>query len=766
MRCNHSTTRNLALLPVLLLAALWQQVAHADPAQEAKAVLQRVTGQTLPRLELAIEPAPSEAFQVQARDGKLQVRAGSAVAATYGAYQYLRQQGQLHVSWEGNRVNIPARFEQSAEQQGLSGTALFSLRAYMNVCTFGYSTPFWDWSRWQQEIDWMALHGINQPLAMEGQEYIWQQLWREFGLTEAELAGFFSAPTVAPWQRMGNIENHLGPLPQSWINKKKDLQQQILTRMQALGMKPVLPAFSGYVPKAFKQRFPQAKINRMEPWSGFDRESYWLDPADPLFATVAKRFLELYQATYPVKTAGQYYLADAFNEMLPPLSGDATDAANRDRQLADYGLALYQSIAQVQPDATWVLQGWMFGDHAKFWQPAAVKAFLSKVPKAKTLVHDIGNDRFDVWRSTSAYAGAQWVYGFIHNYGGSNPLYGDLGFYQQQVRQLTTDPARGALTGYGAFPEGIENNSLVYDFIYDQAWQVGDKPAAVQPWIKQYLQARYGKVTPELLHSWQLLEQALYQTRYWGSRWWEGSAGAYLLFKRPQRNFTEFGAHAGDQVKLRRALNSLLLQAPQYADSPLFQHDVLEFSRHYLSIELDLLLQQSVRAYQHQQYTKADGWLNEFSAVVRQLDSLLGAQPQSLSQWLQSAVAYGDTPAESRQYLHNAKMLLTVWGGTQLKDYASRGWQGMYAGFYLPRWLLFFDTLKQQPQISDAELDRRLRDFELQWSQSAELFPATEPTAPLTQLPALLQSVDQLNKAAGVALLPKKALASHQGARP
>jgi hypothetical protein len=27
---------------------------------------------------------------------------------------------------------------------------------------------FWNWSRWEQEIDWMALHGINFPLAFEG----------------------------------------------------------------------------------------------------------------------------------------------------------------------------------------------------------------------------------------------------------------------------------------------------------------------------------------------------------------------------------------------------------------------------------------------------------------------------------------------------------------------------------------------------------------------------------------------------------------------
>lgn len=34
-------------------------------------------------------------------------------------------------------------------------------RYYMNVCTVSYSSAFWSWDRWQQEIDWMALHGIN-----------------------------------------------------------------------------------------------------------------------------------------------------------------------------------------------------------------------------------------------------------------------------------------------------------------------------------------------------------------------------------------------------------------------------------------------------------------------------------------------------------------------------------------------------------------------------------------------------------------------------
>ena len=62
----------------------------------------------------------------------------------------------------------------------------------------------------------MAVHGVDMPLAMEGQDYVWRELWREQGLSEAQLAQHFSGPAFLPWQRMGNIEGYRAPLPQGW----------------------------------------------------------------------------------------------------------------------------------------------------------------------------------------------------------------------------------------------------------------------------------------------------------------------------------------------------------------------------------------------------------------------------------------------------------------------------------------------------------------------------------------------------------------------
>lgn len=54
--------------------------------------------------------------------------------------------------------------------------SVFRFRYYQNVCTFSYSSVWWDWPRWEREIDWMALNGINLPLAFTGQEALWQEV--------------------------------------------------------------------------------------------------------------------------------------------------------------------------------------------------------------------------------------------------------------------------------------------------------------------------------------------------------------------------------------------------------------------------------------------------------------------------------------------------------------------------------------------------------------------------------------------------------------
>jgi len=548
---------------------------------------------------------------------------------------------------------------------------------------------------------------------MEGQEAVWEKLWKEYGLTDIQLKEAFTGPAFLPWQRMGLINGHQGPLPREYIDKKANLQKKILQKMKTLGMHPVVPAFNGYVPKTFANNHPDLKINELNSWSGGGFEStYLLDPKEPLFKEIGKRFIEIYTELYG---ESRFYLADSFNEIRPPTSEE-----NKNEELSEYGSMLYETIDEAAPGATWVLQGWLFGHDKKFWNKSATKAFLSKVPNDKMIIQDFGNDRFKVWENQEAFYGKQWIYSYVHNYGGANPVYGDLDFYHDEINTILSHEKRGNLKGYGIMPEGLNNSSLVYEYIYDLAWTQGKE--SVNDWLKKYLKARYGEEpSSNVLQSWKLLKESVYSTKYWTSRWWDGRAGSYLFLKRPTHKITEFTGHPSNKEKLKKALVLLTSESKKGNKKSLYSYDVINFSRHYNALHLDSLLIACVKAYKLKNIQKGDALYVEIEKLSSDLDSLISKQPiNDLNFWLSSAWNYGDSISESELYLKNAKTIITIWGGNgNLNDYASKSWHGMYNEFYWPRWKMFLHALRKSAvtnkPFDELEVRKLIKELELKW---------------------------------------------------
>ncbi len=735
----------------------------ASAAGSTRAALGRI-GVDTRRLRLSITPSRTPYYRVRAQGGALSLEGSSPVALIHGAYRYAADLGALHVSWDGDR-HRPIKYTDF--DSGIVRSP-FALRAYLNTCTFGYTTPWWNWQHWEREIDRMAVRGVDTPLAMEGQEIVWQRLWRQQGLTEPEIAAAFSAAPYLPWQRMGNIAGFRAPLSDGWIRKKSLLQKRILTRMRALDMHPVLPSFSGYVPKAFAERHPEAKIYRMRPWEGFPG-TYWLDPADPLFPKLAKQFIDLYRAEYG---RGTYFLLDAFNEMVPPVASDGSDVraasygdatagqahtnetvvpAVRDARLATYGDRLFRALATAEPNATWVMQGWMFGADKAFWTPGAISAFLSKVPNDRMLILDIGNDRYPgIWAGSNGFMGKNWAYGYVHNYGGSNPVYGDLGFYRRDMTAALRDPRRGNLSGFGMFPEGLNNNDIVYAYAYDLAWgeigadgQAGD----LQAWLRRYLRSRYGSADPATTAAWQQILHGAYTTKYWTPRWWQDQAGGYLFFKFPSLAGADYPKSPGDPKALRAGLGALLAQAGRFRNEPLYVYDLVDFTRHYATLALDDRLKQAVASYARGEIAAGDRARDALVRLAGAIDELAGNQHETLGTWLADARQTGDTPADRAAFVEQAKAIVTVWGGAgHLSDYASRAWQGLYAGYYLPRWQMFLDAQRQgairHRPLDASATETSIKAWQDAWLKDGRMWPRRVPDDPVALIGQVLAEVD------------------------
>ena len=66
-----------------------------------------------------------------------------------------------------------------------------------------------------------------------------------------------------------------------------------------------------------------------------------------------------------------WYQVDMYNE-LRPASSDA-------EFLRSASAAMYGAMASEDPEAVWLMQGWLFFSDTQFWQPAAIEAYLRLV---------------------------------------------------------------------------------------------------------------------------------------------------------------------------------------------------------------------------------------------------------------------------------------------------------------------------------------------------------------------------------------------------
>jgi alpha-N-acetylglucosaminidase len=679
---------------------------RGEPAGAAAArhVLERLVGPRAASFELTLVLADStpEAFTVEASGGKVNVSGSSTVALVRGAYYYLRNSCHCMVTWSGTQCELPDRLPDCPRTSIVSP---YRFRQYYNVCTFGYSTVWWDWNRWEREIDWMALHGINMPLALIGQSSVWQRVWESFGVSRDSLRGFFSGPAFLPWHWMGNINGHGGPLPQSWIDDQETLQKKILGRMRELGMTPVVPAFSGFVPEAFHKRFPGEAVFENRNWSGLpdDVRTYALTPGSAMFKRIGERFIKEYCRTF-----GQchYYLADSFNELDVPVSVE-----HRYDELAGFGEAVFESINRGDPSGVWVMQGWLFSDRAAFWDGASTRALLSRIPDDRMIILDLANEEFQGWRVHKGFYGKEWIYSTIHNFGGNNSLRGNLPFVATDPPATVNDKARGNLVGFGISAEGIDNNEVMYELLTDVAWT--GTTVDLNSWINEFSHARYGVASPRVQRAWQLLKDAAYGR----------TSGHHMLFAFQGRPSLDPRSDTSTDRRIDEALELLLTEAEAAGKCPLLTNDLVDLAVYAMGNRIDRKLGEACRAHLSADFALRDTLAGEVQQLLARLDAILYARPDArLERWIAMAKAEGTSPQEKILMEQNARRQITVWGGPDLHEYAAKLWSGMVRDFYAKRWQLFFDLLRGG--MSAPHIQERLRLWDEQWWQRTDLSEA------------------------------------------
>ena len=665
-------------------------MANARPPQSAIAACRGLLKRQLgPReaefdLKLIEDDDGRGVYEVSASNGRVTVAGSSGVALSRGIYSYLRHNCNAMITWSGRNLDLPARLPDAAIERV---TCPNKFVQYFNPCQFGYVAPFWNWARWEQELDWMALHGVNMPLALEGQEIIWNRVWLSLGLTQAEIDASTTGPAHLPWHRMGNI-NHLdGPLPRHFMEEKRVLQGKILDRMRAFGMQPIAPAFAGFVPQGFRRLHPDVRTFTElwfpEYFKTIPRSTrtFTLHPGEKeIYLQIGKRFIAEYKAEYGEV---DYYLADPFNELDVPVRND-----HRAEDLAQYGRTVFESIQAADPKGTWVMQSWLFISKPVFWDNPSVEAFLGGIPNDRMLLIDYANDVTSAfgglvspnqWQRRKAFFGKQWMNGMLHTFGGNNNIKGDLSRMATQPASVLASPERGNLVGFAICPEGTENNEVVYELLTDAAWQT--EPIDLAVWLPVYCRSRYGACPPALQQAWMLLLKSAYSSHVWLTKQaWQTEPGLH-----PEAQAVDSGP------VFREAVELFLSCAPQLEQKQLYRNDLIELVVQASGGAVDQALSLAVQKGEAKDKDAEARYAAQAVAWMKRMDGLLHLrQDRRLETWVNSARACAQADDEAANYDENSRLLITTWGWTELSDYASRVWSGLTRDYYAARWEEWF----------------------------------------------------------------------------
>lgn len=680
-----------SIIWVFFMGACTGTSGSTDIITPAKQVIERQIGEKVNGISFQQINSVDrkETFEIEAKEGKLTLKGSSTVALCYAFHTYLREACHSMKTWSGEHLELPSLWpDYSFKRQ----TTPYDFRYFLNVCTYGYTTPYWDWSRWEKEIDWMALRGVNMPLATVASEAIAERVWLQMGLTKEETREFFTAPAHLPWHRMGNLNTWDGPLSDEWQKSQIKLQHQIINRMRELGMQPIAPAFAGFVPMAFAEKHPDIKFKHLK-WGGFDEKfnAYVLPPDSPFFEEIGKRFIKEWEKEFGKNT---YYLSDSFNEMELPVAKD--DVEGKHQLLAQYGESIYCSITAGNPDAIWVTQGWTFGYQHDFWDKASMQALLSRVPDDKMIIIDLGNDypkwvwdTEQTWKVHDGFYGKKWIFSYVPNFGGKTPLTGDLQMYATSSAEALKAPSHGNMIGFGSAPEGLENNEVVYELLADMGWT--DQAIDLDQWMPSYCTARYGACPESMKNAWELFRKTAYSSLYSYPRF------TWQTVIPDQRRISRIDVSSD----FLHGIELFLTNADSLKRSRLYVNDAIEFASYYIAAQADQLYNQALAEDASGKPVAAHKHLSQAIGLLLNVDKLLASHPlYRLEAWVNLARNSGTTLAEKDAYEANAKRLITTWGGFQ-EDYAARFWSGLIKDYYIPRLKLYFS--KQRGDLDNWE---------------------------------------------------------------
>lgn len=695
------------LLCLLFIAVI------AKAASPVEALLERIDKGASGKFIIEQIKSPVDFFELDQKGNKVVIRGNNPVNIAVGLNWYLKYHAGIHLSWNGMQAKLPEVLPAVVRKERHETDMKY--RYDFNYCTYSYTMAFWDWERWEKEIDWMALHGINLPLAMVGTDGVWYNVLKKLGYNKDEINEFIAGPGFQAWWLMNNLEGWGGPNPDSWYKQQITLQQRIVKRMREYGIEPVFPGYSGMVPHNAKEKLG---LNVSDPglWCGYHRPAF-LQPTDLRFQEIASLY---YKELNKLYGKANFYSMDPFHE--------GGSVAGVDLEAA--GKAIMQAMKKNNPKAVWVAQAWQANPRSQM---------IENLKAGDMIVLDLFSesrpqwgDPESTWHRKDGFGQHDWIYCMLLNYGGNVGLHGKMAHVIDEYYKAKESSFGKTLRGVGMTMEGSENNPVMFELLTELPWRPVhfDK----NEWLKNYTVARYGKANPTVQEAWILLSNSIYNCPPENTQ--QGTHES-IFCARPSdhpylvSSWSEMSDYYNPDDVIRAAA-MMVSVADQFTGNNNFEYDLVDIVRQVIAEKgrlVEKVVEASFASGDKQLYNTA---ANRFLQLLLLQDELLGTRPEfKVGNWIARARSLGNTPEEKDLYEWNARVQITTWGNRNaadkggLRDYAHKEWNGILKDFYYMRWKTWFDY---QNELLDGKKPTAIDFYALEepWTKLTDSY-SSEP---------------------------------------
>ena len=360
------------------------------------------------------------------------------------------------------------------------------------------------------------------------------------------------------------------------------------------------------------------------------------------------------------------------------------------------------AMKKANPEAVWIIQA---------WQANPREEMIASLNQGDLLVLDLYSEKRpqwgdpdSMWYREKGFGKHDWLYCMLLNFGGNVGLHGRMNQLVNGYYDACAHTNGKMLHGVGATPEGIENNPVMFELLYELPWR--EERFSSDEWLQTYLKARYGReVSPEIMEAWRALEHTVYNAPkdYQG----EGTIES-LLCARPGFHLDRTSTwgysklfYAPDSTaKAARLFTSV---ADQYKGNNNFEYDLVDIVRQSLSDKGRIVYNRTIADFKSFDKRSFARDSRKFLDILLLQDKLLGTRSEfRVGRWIEQARNLGTTPEEKDLYEWNARVQITTWGNRVcaddggLRDYAHKEWNGILRDFYYKRWAAYWQTLQDQ----------------------------------------------------------------------